>query len=98
MRSRECGEEVVQRIFVGDVHRRQSQPDFVLIAMQQVVLSQRDVEQVSRSDPRWILVRILGVGSRDRKQLDVSPAASQAANPAVGVAFTPSQASPAWNC
>ena len=59
VRSAERRQEVVQRVFVRDVHRRQPQTPLVAIAAQQVVLSQRCVEEIPWRNARRILVVVL---------------------------------------
>ena len=48
VRARERGEEVVQRVLVGDVDGGKPQADLVLIAMEEVVLADGDVEEAAR--------------------------------------------------
>ena len=98
MRAAEGGEEVVERVLVGDVDGRQVEIRLVLVRVEDVVLADRDVEQVARRNARRVVVVVLGAGSRNLTSCDVYPAASQEVKPEVGVAATPSQVMPASNC
>ena len=54
--------EVVKRIFVGQINRRQARAQFVLVAVEQVVMADRDIEEIPRRDARRIVVVVFGSG------------------------------------
>src|SRR5277367_4185351 len=62
VRAAERREEVIQRGLVGDVDGRKAQAPLVPIAMEQIVVAHRDVEQIAWCDAWWILVVVLGSG------------------------------------
>ena len=53
--------KVVQRIIVGQVNGGQLQAHFVLIAVQDVVVPERQVEQIAVRNARRIVVIVLGI-------------------------------------
>ena len=61
-------DEVVQRVLVPDVDRGQSQTPLVAIAVKEIILPERQVEQIPRRDARWIVVIILRAGRGDLHQ------------------------------
>src|ERR1700679_513793 len=69
MRAAEGGEEVVQSVFVGNVDACQTEAPFVFVAMEEVVLTDRSVEEVSVFNAGRIVVIVAGAGSRDGHQL-----------------------------
>lgn len=54
----ECGQEIVERHFVGYVDRRKSQTPLVSIAVKNIVVTDGNVEQISWRDSRRIVVVI----------------------------------------
>ena len=60
VRPAERGQEVIQRVIVGDVDRGQVEVHLVAVGVEEVVLADRDVEQVARSDARWVVVVVPG--------------------------------------
>src|SRR5450755_2893109 len=64
----ERGKEVVERIFVRNVDGCEPQAHLVLVALEYVVMPDRDIEQVSRRDARRILVVVLRVRRRHLQQ------------------------------
>ena len=56
MRAAEGGQEIVERLLVGDVDGGQLQAPFVFVVMEHVVFAHADVEQVSRGDARGVVV------------------------------------------
>lgn len=64
VRTAEGGKKVVQSVLVCDVDGRELETHFVFIAAKQVVMPDRDVEQASRRDTRWVLVIVLRVRLR----------------------------------
>src|SRR6202161_601953 len=65
VRAAECGEEVVQSVFVGKVHDGEAEAPLVAIAVEEVVVADGQVEQVPRSDARRILVVVFGAVGGD---------------------------------
>lgn len=63
--SREGGEEVVEGEFIGDVNCAKTKPDFVSVAMKEIVFSKCDVKEVSWRDSLRVVVIILSVGFWD---------------------------------
>ena len=43
------GEEIVEGVFVGQIHHRQPRAPFVLIAVKDVVVANGDVEEIART-------------------------------------------------
>jgi Tol biopolymer transport system component len=68
VRAAERRKEVIQRRFVGHIDGGQRKTQFVMIPLEQVVVADRDVEQVTGRDTRWIVVVILSSRSRDLYQ------------------------------
>ena len=65
MRSTESREEVVERILVGQVNDRELRADFVFIAVEQVVVPDRHVKEMSRRNAWRIFVVVLRSRSRN---------------------------------
>ena len=65
VRSAEGGEEVVKRVFVGDVDGGQAEAPFVAVAVEEVVLADGCVEEVPRCNAGRVLVVIFGTGRGD---------------------------------
>jgi len=61
VRAAEGGKKVVQSVLVCDVDGRELETHLVLIAAEQVVMSDGNVEQASRRDTRRVLVVVLRV-------------------------------------
>lgn len=64
MRTAESGQEVIQRIIVRQVNRRQLEAPLILVALEQIIEPQRQVEQVARGDAGRVVVVVLGIGRR----------------------------------
>ena len=64
VRAAEGREEVVECVLVGQVDRCELQTHLVLVTAEDVVVSDRNVEQASRRDTRWVLVVVLRVRLR----------------------------------
>jgi len=64
MRAAEGGKEVVERVFVGDVDGSKLRAPFKAVAVEEIVVADRDVEQITRRDPRRVFVVVLGVWCR----------------------------------
>ena len=58
VRAAEGGKEVVERHFVGQVDDREAQAPFVAITVEQVVVANGNIKQVSWSDALWVVVVI----------------------------------------
>src|SRR5271157_1408831 len=73
MRSAEGGKKVVKRVLVGDVDGRELETDLVLVAVKQVILPHRNVEQIPRRDALRMVIVIFGVrwrhGNERRREL-----------------------------
>ena len=65
VRPAEGGKEVVDGFFVGEIDNRQARAQLEFVAAQQVVLSNRDVEEIARGDAGRIMVVVLGAGCRN---------------------------------
>ena len=64
MRPAERGKEVIQCYFVGKIDHLNSSAPFVPVAVKNVVISQRQVEEVALLNPLWIVIIVLGPGRR----------------------------------
>src|SRR5580692_8476375 len=64
VRSAEGREKVIQGVLIRDVHRGQLQADLVFVAVENVVMAHRHVEQMTGSDAGRILVVIFGSSRR----------------------------------
>src|ERR1035441_174503 len=62
VRARERREEVIERVLVGEVHGGQVEAPLVLVAVEQVVLAQRRIEDIPRRDALRIVVVVACVG------------------------------------
>src|SRR5260370_31051156 len=56
VRAAEGGEEVVQRVFVGDVYRCQAKAPLALVAVEEIVFAERYIEEIALGDPPPVLV------------------------------------------
>ena len=65
MGSGEGRKKVIKRGLVGQIDYASLQAPFVPIAMEQVVVSNRQIEKTARRDPRRIMVVILGSRRRN---------------------------------
>ena len=64
--STECGNEVVERFLVRQIDDREAETPLVAVAVvKEVVLANREVEQVARQDAWRVVVVIFGPGGRD---------------------------------
>jgi hypothetical protein len=61
----EGGEEVIERVFVGQVDDGEAKAPLVAVAAEEVVVADRHVEEVARSDARRILVVVFGAVGGD---------------------------------
>ena len=68
VRAAERGEEVVQRILIGQVDHSEPQTPLVPVAVEQIVFADGNVKQVTRSDARRILVVVFGAWLRYLKE------------------------------
>ena len=59
VRAAECGQEVVKRHLVRHINGSELKTPPVLVATKNVVISHRDVEEMTRGDARWIVIVIL---------------------------------------
>jgi hypothetical protein len=64
VRAAEGGKEIVECVLVGQVDRRELEAHLVLIAVEEVVMSDGNVEKASRRDTRWVLVVVLCIRLR----------------------------------
>ena len=65
VRSAEGGEEVVERVLVGQVHAAETKTPAVLLGVEEVVFADGGIEEISLGDPGWIFVVVLCVGCRN---------------------------------
>jgi len=65
VRAAEGRKKVVKRVLVGQVHGRQLQAHLVSVAVEHVVVSDRQIKQMARCDSRRILVVVLRSGRRN---------------------------------
>ncbi len=68
MRAAERGEEVVEGILIREVYRCQPKTPRVLVAAEEVVVTNRSVEKTARLDPLRVLVVVAGARSRNLHQ------------------------------
>src|ERR1700722_12210525 len=61
--SAERRQEVVERVFVGDVDRGQVEVHLVMVSVEQVVLAYGRIEEVARLDARRVVIVVAGAGS-----------------------------------
>ena len=64
VRPAEGGVEIVECFFIGQIDDREAQAPLVAVAVEQVVVAERQVEQAPRLDALWIVIVILGVRRR----------------------------------
>src|ERR1700733_3936537 len=67
--SAEGGEEVVQRVLVGDVDGSQAETPFVPVAIEEVVLADGGVEQAPFRNARRVMVVVFRVWRRNGNEL-----------------------------
>src|ERR1700759_1370977 len=60
VRSAECRQKVIEHVVVGDVDGGQGQVHLVTFLMEDVVLADREIEQVAWRNAWWVFVVILG--------------------------------------
>ncbi len=60
MRATEGGQEVIQHIIVGDIDGGELKTPLVAVAVENVVVTHGDIEEISRCDTRWIVIVVLG--------------------------------------
>ena len=68
MRSAEGGQEVIERVFVGKIDRCQIEVHLVVLFVEDVVLSERGVEEAAGGDARRVVVGVFCAGRGDRDQ------------------------------
>lgn len=68
MRAAERRQEVVKRVRVRDIDRGELQTHFVLVALENIVIANREVEHMSRCGSWRILIVILRAWRRDLHQ------------------------------
>ena len=66
MCSAERGQEIVKRDFVRDIDRREAKTPFVFFTFEEIVISHREVKQVTWRYAGRIMIIILCSGGRDR--------------------------------
>jgi hypothetical protein len=64
VRAAERGQEIVKRFFVRQIDDRKTETPFARVAVEKIVIADRCVKQISRSDAWRILVVILRSGRR----------------------------------
>ena len=62
MRSTEGGKKIIERLFVRQVYHRQASAELVLVTVENIVMSQGDVEEVPGCHARRIVVVVLRTG------------------------------------
>ena len=65
MRAAEGGQEIVKRLFVRQVDRRQPQRHPLVLGAKQVIRADAQVKQVARCDPRRVVIIVLGAVRRN---------------------------------
>ena len=68
VRAAEGGEEVVERVLVGQIDDRELRAPLVPVAMEDVVVAHGEIEEAAGSDARRIVVVVFRPGSRNRDQ------------------------------
>jgi len=66
--SAERGQEIVKRDLVREVDGSQLKADLVLVTVENVVMSYRQVEEMTWSDSVWIVIGVVGAGFGDGDQ------------------------------
>src|SRR5216683_6745424 len=69
VRTTERRKEVVQRVFVGDVYGCQAEAPFTFVAVEEIVLAERHIEEIALGNPRRVVVVVLRAGCGYRNQL-----------------------------
>ena len=98
MRAAEGGEEVIERVLVGKVDADKTQAPLVPVAAEEVSTPTDASKRLRGAIRGGFLSSSSVLGTGIRTSLEVSASAAQVVKLVVGVARTPSQASPAWNC
>ena len=65
VRTAEGGQEIVNSCFVGEVDDGKSQTPFVTITVEEIVVANRKIKEISRLNAWRILVVVFGSGRRD---------------------------------
>src|ERR1700741_2522314 len=73
VRAAEGREEVVERVFIRHVYRRNTRTPSEAVTMEEVVIAHCHVEQAARLDARRILVIVLGPRRRNGHELRGEP-------------------------
>src|SRR5260370_22509680 len=70
MRAAERGEEIVEDIAVGQIDYFHASAELVAITVEmvEVIIANRQIEQIALLDARWIMVVVLLVGRRNRNE------------------------------
>ena len=69
MRSAERRQEVIERVLIRNIDKVHLQAPLVTVSTEQIVVTKRQVEQVSWRDALWVVVVILRIWRRDRHQV-----------------------------
>ena len=64
MRAAKRGKKVVEHVAIGDVNGGELQANFVFISVEQVIVSDGEIEQVEWRDTLRIVIVVLGSGCR----------------------------------
>ena len=64
----EGGNEVIEGVLIGNIDRGQLQAHFVLVAVEEIVVTDGEVKEVARGDAVWVVIRIVGAGRGDGHQ------------------------------
>src|ERR1035438_5100583 len=68
MSSAKSRQEIVQGVFVSEIHHRESCAPFIFIPVENVVMAHSDIEKITCPDARRIVVGIIGAGRRNLDQ------------------------------
>ena len=66
--SAEGGEKIIKRVRIGQIDDRELRAPLVLVSVEQIVMSQRKVEQITRLNAGRVVVVVLCAGGRDAKK------------------------------
>src|SRR5271154_6640839 len=69
VRAAEGGEEVIESVLVGDVDACETEAPFVFIAIEEIVLADRGVEEAALLNAWRVLVVVLSTRSRNRHKV-----------------------------
>ena len=68
MGAAECRQKVIQSIIVAQVDDGKLCAPSILVALEQIVISPGNVEEMPRRNARWIVIVILRIGRRHAGQ------------------------------